>query len=151
MQITKADRKAVTGKKRTHFPQNLLLLLWNNAIDDDDAEQSFRLSREKRRKRSIRKEMEKAEPTSNGKRSIIKEKNGCYQMREKSERVPQKRLQLLHSSPRVYESKRVWKEKRTSVFRVPGVCSRFYIICAPLYALMMCSDVDIFSLYNYFI
>ena len=64
--------------------------------------------------------MEKAEHATES--DGIEEIKNCLrdQMREKSDEFPPKRLQLLHSSPRVYESKRVWKEKRTRVFRVPG-------------------------------
>ena len=61
--------------------------------------------------------MEKAEHATE--RDGIEEKiKNC---RCESDAFPAKHLQLLHASPRVYESERARKEKRTRVFRVPGM------------------------------
>ena len=58
--------------------------------------------------------MEKAEHATE--RDGIEEIKNCRE----SDAFPAKHLQLLHASPRVYESERARKEKRTRVFRVPG-------------------------------
>ena len=122
LQRTKAFQKSRYGKKTNIF---YFIKYFETRSIDNDAERrhqkSFRLSREKRRKRrsTIRENVEQAERAT-GSDGIEEIKNCRYQMREKSDAFLPKRLQLLHSSPRVYESKRVWKEKRTRVFRVPG-------------------------------